>query len=116
MRSRTLGGRIGHVPSTDDTAGRPEGVQEPGGRARRSKVCAGPSRRVACPVLCCSDQQILGERRHTVRIATELAGLCACPTLGGSVISQRAVVSGGAMAVPGLLSLLPAAFAARWTP
>ena len=71
---------------------------------------------MAYPVPCCSDQQILGERRHTVRIATELAGLCACFALDGSVIRQRAVVSGGPMAVPGLLLLLPAAFAARWTP
>ena len=71
---------------------------------------------MACPIPCCSDQQILGEPRHTVRIAPELAGLCACPTLGGSVIRQRAVVSGGPMSVPGLPFLLPAAFAARWTP
>ena len=36
--------------------------------------------------------------------------------LGWTVIRQRAVVSGSAMAVRGLLLLLPAALAARWTP
>jgi len=81
-----------------------------------SRCLCRPEPTTGYPVPCCSQQQILGARRHWAWIATELAGLYARSTLGSTVIGQRAVVSGSAMAVRGLLTLLPAALAVRWTP